>query len=190
MKNLNLKKSLALTTLLLFALVAWACGPAATNNTRNGNANGGANANKGVDKLVACDDAQVIKDIIATIEAKYPLLKARMDNLNAYSKGCSVKLTGYTDTLVNFKDFYKVAAETPSVEGVNIDDLFIEKSQAPIKGPGGQCPAGQQACGDLCVPQGQCWSKNKMDANTNANSNTNANTNANSGASKNAVSKP
>ncbi len=189
MKNLNLKKSLALTTLLLFALVAWACGPAATNNTRNGNANGGANANKGVDKLVACDDAQVIKDIKATIDAEYPLLKSRMTHLNAYSKGCSVTLTGYTDTLVNFKDFYKVAAGTPNVVGVNIDNLFIEKSEAPIQDPGGQCPTGQQACGDICVPPGQCWMEHKMDANTNANSNTNVNS-GNSNSNSNAAAKP
>lgn len=183
---------MALTTLLLFALVAWACGPAATNNTRNGNANGGANANKGVDKLVACDDAQVIKDIKATIDAKYPLLKSRMTHLSAYSKGCSVNLMGYTDTLQNFKDFYDVTSDTPNVIKVNVDNLFVEKSQAstPISG---QCPAGQQACGDICVPQGQCWMEAKMDANANTNRNANSNTNTNSGNSNsnsNASAKP
>ncbi|MGB7202128.1 MAG: hypothetical protein WBD16_07655 [Pyrinomonadaceae bacterium] len=189
MKNLNLKKSLALTTLMLFALVAWACGPAATNNTRNGNTNGGADVNKGVEKLVACDDAQVIKDMIATIDAKYPLLKSRMTHLNAYSKGCSVILTGYTDTLQNFKDFYNVASGTPNVVAVNIDNLFIEKSEAPIKDPDGQCPVGQQACGDICVPPGQCWKEQKMDANSNTNSNTNVNS-GNSKSNSNAAAKP
>jgi hypothetical protein len=181
MKNLNLKKTFALASLLLFALIIWGCAPSATNNTRtNGNTNAGANnANKGANTL-ACDDAQVIKDMKATIEAKYPLLKARMDHLSAYSKGCSVSLMGYTDTLGNFKDFYTVASDTPNVQKVNIDDLFIEKSQAssPI---GGQCPAGQQACGDICVRQGQCWSKNfDSDSNSNANTNTNSVTNSNS----------
>lgn len=184
-KNLNFKRSLALASLLVFALIVLACGPSATNTTNTNTQSTRTNANAGVTKL-ACDDTQVIEDMIATIDAKYPLLKSRMDHLNAYSKDCMVTLTGYTDTLVNFKDFYKVAADTPNVVKVNIDALFIEKAQAPIKDPGGQCPAGQQACGDLCVPQGQCWSKSKMDANSNTNTNTNANSKSNS----NAASKP
>jgi hypothetical protein len=186
---MNLKRSIAFGSLLLFALLAWACGPSATNTTNTNTGSTKTNANAGVTTL-ACDDVQVIKDIIATIDAKYPLLKARMNHLNAFSKGCSVTLTGYTDTLVNFKDFYKVAADTPNVVKVNIDNLFIERSEAPIKDPSGQCPAGQQACGDICVPAGQCWMKDKMEANSNANTNSNTRTNTNSNANANASAKP
>lgn len=168
--------------MLLFALIIWACGPSPANNT-GGNTNTGANnTNKGPNTL-ACDDAQVIKDMKATIEAKYPLLKSRMSHLSAYSKGCSVSLMGYTDTLQNFKDFYTVASDTPNVVKVNIDKLFIDSVDVgkPISG---QCPAGQQACGDICVPQGQCWSK-EFAANTNSNANTNANSaNSNSYSNK------
>lgn len=185
-KNLNLKRSIAVGSLLLFALLAWACGPSATNNT-GGNKNAGpTNANKAAEKLVACDDGVVIKEMQATIEAKYPALKTRMDQLSAYSKDCSVSLLGYTDTLQNFKDFYAVAAGTPNVVKVDIDKLFISSADVQQPSPGGECPVGQQACGEICVPQGQCWTKNKMEANTNTNTNTNANTNAKS----NAAAKP
>lgn len=175
--------------MLLFALLVWACAPSATNNTnKTGNTNTAntSNANKAA---LACDDTQVIKDIKATIEADYPLLKSRMDQLSAYSKACTVSLMGYTDTIKNFKDFYTVASDTPNVVKVNIDLLFIEKSQASTP-EGGQCPAGQQACGDICVPMGQCWAEISVQ-NANANSNTKSNTNsANSNANSNANAKP
>lgn len=187
-KNLNLKRSIALGSLLLFALLAWACGPPATNNA-GGNKNAGpANANKAAERLVACDDGLVIKEIQATIEAKYPALKARMEHLSAYSKDCSVSLLGYTDTLQNFKDFYAVAAGTPNVVKVDITQLFIESVDVLKPSPGGECPVGQQACGEICVPAGQCWMKNKMEANTNTNTNTNSNANTN--AKSNAAAKP
>lgn len=181
-KNLNLKRSIALGSLLLFALLAWACGPPATNNTGVNTNSAVTNANKGVDKLVVCDDGVVIKEMQATIEAKYPALKTRMDQLSAYSKDCSVSLLGYTDTLQNFKDFYAVAAGTPNVVKVDIDKLFIDSGDVLKPSPGGECPVGQQACGEICVPAGQCWMKNKMEANTNTNTNSNANTNAKSNA--------
>jgi hypothetical protein len=189
-KNLNLKKSFALASMLLFALIISACGPSATNTTKtNGNTNAGSNtANANTSVATACDDAQVIKDMQATIDAKYPLLKARMTHLSAYSKDCSVSLMGYTDTLGNFKDFYKVASDTFNVQKVNIDKLFIDSVDVS-KPSGGQCPAGQQACGDICVPLGQCWSKN-FDSDSNSNVNTNRNSVTNSYSNSNKVSKP
>lgn len=181
-ENLNLKRLAAFASMLLFALIISGCGPSATNtaNTNTGSTRTNANA---VATNLACDDAQVIKDMIATIDAKYPLLKSRMDHLSAYSKGCTVSLMGYTDTLQNFKDFYNVAADTPNVVKVNIDKLFIDSADV-TKPSAGQCPVGQQACGDICVPQGQCWTKSKPEGNTNANMD------ANSYANKNAASKP
>lgn len=189
-KNLNLKRSIALGSLLLLTLLVWACGPPATNNAGGNNNAGPTNANKTADRILTCDDGQIVKEIQGTIETKYPALKARMAHLSAYSKDCSVILLGYTDTLENFKDFYAVAAGTPNVVKVDIDKLFISSADVQQPSPGGECPVGQQACGDICVPQGQCWTKNKMEANTNTNSNTNTNTNANTNAKSNAAAKP
>lgn len=172
--------------MLLFTLIISACGPTATNTTKPNTASNTSNANTTL--ALACDDAQVIKDMKATIDTKYPNLKAIMTDLSAYSKDCSVNLYGNTDTLDNFKAFYDVASDTPNVVKVNIDNLFLQKSS-------GRCLPDEEPCGDICVPVGQCWTKNftadaNTNSNTNSNKNSNMNTNANSNSNSNARSKP
>lgn len=176
-KSLNLRKTVSLVTLLAFALLAFACSPAGNNtkpNTNANNTNTNTNTNNAV---VTCDDAKVIKSIKDQVAAS-PTLAPIMSHLNAYSKGCSVSLMGYTETLANYKEFYNFAANTADVVSVNIDGLFIDGKDVS-KPSGGQCPAGQQVCGDICVKAGQCWSSQLVDPKASPVPNSNSNTNSN-----------
>jgi hypothetical protein len=176
-------------SILLIAIGLSACGPSATNTTTtNGSSNTGANAAnaKSSEPLLACDDVQVIKDMKAEIAAKHPLLESRIRHVSAYSKGCVVALMGYTDTLDLFKEFVKVAADTPNVRKVEIDRLYIDKGD--VSSPGA-CGAGEVPCGDICVRAGQCWLMEK-ETNSNRPSNSNSNTTSNSNSNSNSAPRP
>ena len=146
--------------ILLVSMWLSGCGPVASNTpSGNGNSNSANGVNSNANSsptLLTCDDAQVIKDILAGVNAD-PYLKLRLGHLNAYSYNCVVSLMGYTDTLDLFKKFYKIASDAPNVRKVEINQLYIDKDSDPNRPDAlGKCGSGMTLCGEICVPPGQC----------------------------------
>ena len=126
----------------LIALVLSACAPNATNApSTNANINASANKTPSDTKAAAatCDGSQIIRDIRAEVES-VPLLKSRLRHISAYSADdCVVHLLGYTDNLILYKKFIKIASEALNVTKVDVDALYILKTEYPHHPHPGTC---------------------------------------------------
>lgn len=158
----------AISTKLIFGVLAlllaiWAagCGPSA-NNSPNTNSNSNGTIASPSPTPAGCNaavDDPVINKYIGNAAldpaSGDPNLIARKRHFNFDSKKCVVYLTGYLDTIQNFKALEKIAWSAPKVEKVNSDALWLNATDAQRPGPQGICAPGWIACNDICIPEDQ-----------------------------------
>ena len=146
---------------LIFAaslgIVSLGCGPAATNapNT-NSASNGNSVAPMTTPTPVACTERQNQAIIAAITDGVNADLSGIKLKINWDAKDCKVYLTGYTETIQNFKTLEKYSLGAPAVVTMDNQKLWLLKGETEKPDPEA-CADGWTKCGDICIPpQQQC----------------------------------
>lgn len=157
------RKYVFAASVLLAALGLSACGPSATNTTKQ-NSSANATTETNVNKAIAgptCNagiDKNITDSMKAGIKADNDLYSRKL-HFNFYVYGCTVYLTGYLDDIKYFKKLYSLAYKNSDVQKIDIERLWLTSGDVS-KPVGGACPEGGTQCGDICIPPGQSCNMN------------------------------